>query len=117
MFDGEEFDDPLDASPSAWREWIEILVRVHINLTLIRLPPHGGSGLKFFGCYPFLPLKSLPPHGGSGLKLYNKYIRIFTIWSPSAWREWIEIDCPCSCLCSLPSPSAWREWIEITFCH
>ena len=38
-------------------------------------------------------------------------------WSPSVWREWIEIfhavrKCPCSA-----SPSVWREWIEIPSDH
>ena len=34
-------------SPSVWREWIEILPAVYWEDTVARLPPCGGSGLKY----------------------------------------------------------------------
>ena len=34
-------------SPSVWREWIEIIVDTAEVTTWYRLPPCGGSGLKY----------------------------------------------------------------------
>ena len=34
-------------SPSARREWIEIVLSSRASLSLSRLPPRGGSGLKY----------------------------------------------------------------------
>ena len=56
-------------SPSARREWIEILTSARQSATGVRLPPRGGSGLKF--------------------ELLNQRQR--DSGSPSARREWIEI--------------------------
>ena len=60
----------LTRSPSMRREWIEILERLKYTNTSPRLPPCGGSGLKWvaFVCLPC--------------------VRI----SPSMRREWIEIS-------------------------
>ena len=35
-----------DKSPSTRREWIEIVIHDGEVLDMLRLPPHGGSGLK-----------------------------------------------------------------------
>ena len=36
------------------------------------------------------------------------------IWSPSVWREWIEMLRKLAVLLILQSPSVWREWIEMS---
>ena len=51
------------------REWIEMIVVLFVVTCLNRLPPCGGSGLKF--------------------ALHS--ILTITAWSPSMRREWIEI--------------------------
>ena len=55
----------------------------------------------------------LPPCGGSGLKykIVGKFRRVFQ--SPSVWREWIEIRDVLQKPTKATSPSVWREWIEI----
>ena len=79
----------------------------------------------------------LPPHGGSGLKYLLRGLSVRLLLSPSAWREWIEINVihfepaerdglpphggsglkSCKIITfyayTTMSPSAWREWIEI----
>ena len=78
-------------SPSVWREWIEISSVIGHSDSVERLPPCGGSGLKF-ACIR----------------------RCRTCYgSPSVWREWIEISVPPQILERIASPSVWREWIEI----
>ncbi len=65
-----------------------------------------------------LPLidKSLPPHGGSGLKYWDKARNKYVIQSPSTRREWIEMDVGGAAnILSVTSPSTRREWIEIDF--
>ena len=59
-------------SPSMRREWIEIRMCTSLHCHLRRLPPCGGSGLKFLNC--------------------NRIIQIYG--SPSMRREWIEIPPP-----------------------
>ena len=56
-------------SPSVWREWIEIRKQKAIRIVQSRLPPCGGSGLKFLT-------------DQVGIKFPE---------SPSVWREWIEM--------------------------
>ena len=34
-------------------------------------------------------------------------------WSPSVWREWIEMISEEECDSNISSPSVWREWIEM----
>ena len=51
-----------------WREWIEIEFLRTIPAFYGRLPPCGGSGLKFRRLNEQVKDKSLPPCGGSGLK-------------------------------------------------
>ena len=55
----------------------------------------------------------LPPCGGSGLKFMMMRFLNDLLLSPSVWREWIEIELICACVFSVSSPSVWREWIEI----
>ena len=57
----------------------------------------------------------LPPRGGSGLK-YSPFLSGSTpVSSPSARREWVEMPLSVSILpASTASPSARREWVEIT---
>ena len=80
----------------------------------MRLPPHGGSGLKssivFVHVYK---LVCLPPHGGSGLKSNPR--RRCENWakSPSTRREWIEMENWRLRNSVCASPSTRREWIEI----
>ena len=57
----------------------------------IRLPPRGGSGLKFWKAVALEHIKGLPPRGGSGLKSKKRSTRFFPTASPSARREWVEI--------------------------
>ena len=59
----------LVASPSVWREWIEMKKNGWILQGKAGLPPCGGSGLKFWnsGKRSVSPV-CLPPCGGSGLK-------------------------------------------------
>ena len=56
-------------SPSMRREWIEMEKWNRSNLTIFRLPPCGGSGLKCRTGKLCHVVCSLPPCGGSGLKL------------------------------------------------
>ena len=58
-----------------------------------RLPPCGGSGLKFVVAADIAGLKvGLPPCGGSGLKCDVGCADALNIYvSPSMRREWIEI--------------------------
>ena len=47
------------------------MIKNILNLRfLCRLPPWGGSGLKFDLLFEILIVPCLPPWGGSGLKLY-----------------------------------------------
>ena len=46
-------------------KWL-IIILLNSNRSL---PPHGGSGLKYISGRPIVYESSLPPHGGSGLKL------------------------------------------------
>ena len=78
-------------SPSVWREWIEIIVDTAEVTTWYRLPPCGGSGLKYDYDTKAGVGSSLPPCGGSGLKWDTVQPYFEAIWSPSVWREWIEI--------------------------
>ena len=79
-------------SPSMRREWIEMPETVHLLAKRIRLPPCGGSGLKY------------------GTQNDRKSV----LQSPSMRREWIEISADMAvCHPSLMSPSMRREWIEI----
>ena len=55
-------------SPSLGREWIEILSCVVFDKIKQRLPPWGGSGLKYVSGGDVIVPTSLPPWGGSGLK-------------------------------------------------
>ena len=102
-----------------------------------RLPPCGGSGLKFLGHKLFIANDCLPPCGGSGLKYSQVHYTTIYNMSPSMRREWIEISTrifiifpsvglpPCGgsglkCriapqyACKYWSPSMRREWIEMT---
>ena len=56
-----------------------------------RLPPHGGSGLKYGFQQSLQDDPRLPPHGGSGLKLDMVGDLADHIQSPSTRREWIEM--------------------------
>ena len=81
----------FEPSPSTRREWIEMVSVCSAAAAHWRLPPHGGSGLKYLvpghttytrmspstrrewieialGQAIGYALDSLPPHGGSGLK-------------------------------------------------
>ena len=60
---------PLDTSPSMRREWIEI--------------SHGNDAATHD--------KRLPPCGGSGLKFPDFFLQSATAPSPSMRREWIEM--------------------------
>ena len=81
-------------SPSVWREWIEIIVDTAEVTTWYRLPPCGGSGLKYDYDTKAGVGSSLPPCGGSGLKCSRRTWISSKILSPSVWREWIEITNP-----------------------
>ena len=78
-------------SPSTRREWIEIRRYGGEKGRRRRLPPHGGSGLKYTDC---------------GAKFIS-------IQSPSTRREWIEIPWRGQRIPAILSPSTRREWIEI----
>ena len=106
------------------------------DLSERRLPPRGGSGLKFcprrssqaWGRSPSARREwieitgmiddafgwaGLPPRGGSGLKLPPRVPLPRLAMSPSARREWIEIIIIARIEGVSQSPSARREWIEI----
>ena len=85
----------IETSPSTRREWIEIDIAKVVKGICGRLPPHGGSGLKFF----YAGMKRMPK---------NK--------SPSTRREWIEIMLRDTTYNGTASPSTRREWIEIVTC-
>ena len=55
----------------------------------------------------------LPPCGGSGLKWYESYGTNYRNQSPSMRREWIEILYLTFNSTQNTSPSMRREWIEI----
>ena len=80
----------------------------------MRLPPHGGSGLKLRALSldnnklsspstrrewiemtlvmeKAQAAAGLPPHGGSGLKSFRQNWKKCLPWSPSTRREWIEM--------------------------
>ena len=59
-------------------------------------------------------LNRLPPCGGSGLKFALHSILTITAWSPSMRREWIEIGGGGYITLAKASPSMRREWIEIS---
>ena len=80
-------------SPSMRREWIEMGITLWRRDLHSRLPPCGGSGLKY--CC------------SSGWES--------AILSPSMRREWIEMNSRSIMTSRKRSPSMRREWIEI--CH
>ena len=47
------------------------------------------------------------------MKLYIGDIACSGSWSPSVWREWIEMNLSWMPSATLTSPSVWREWIEM----
>ena len=55
-------------SPSMRREWIEIACGLIDRQLFQRLPPCGGSGLKWEIVLDAFRKNGLPPCGGSGLK-------------------------------------------------
>ena len=57
-----------DLSPSMRREWIEMPNSCKHNQHCVRLPPCGGSGLKYDMLKQRVAAIGLPPCGGSGLK-------------------------------------------------
>ena len=65
----------------------------------------------------FQVLFRLPPCGGSGLKFNSLFAWLYAVLSPSVWREWIEITSYSGQNKSDMSPSVWREWIEIFPCQ
>ena len=77
------------------REWIEICMSVRTAHEMRRLPPCGGSGLKYAS-----PVQS-----------------VRQVTSPSMRREWIEICKPESVFRYCTSPSMRREWIEMLILH
>ena len=103
---------------------------------MTRLPPCGGSGLKYIWTVSALEQSQspsmrrewieirkyhsahmrwpcLPPCGGSGLK-WTKIMRDEDeIMSPSMRREWIEMLCLRPSKMGTVSPSMRREWIEM----
>ena len=81
-----------NTSPSMRREWIEISHSTPIAIFKHRLPPCGGSGLKFETKYIIVNVFRLPPCGGSGLKCYGFGDDAEIAGSPSMRREWIEIS-------------------------
>ena len=118
------------------REWIEILAAYYSVSVVLRLPPCGGSGLKFLFPIQLEGMTCLPPCGGSGLKFTGAPTVIHASSclppcggsglkcpscqphyqanpSPSMRREWIEIQDTQSLSYDDRSPSMRREWIEI----
>ena len=74
--------------------------------------------MKFRSLWLWLWHVRLPPHGGSGLKSIHSRLAPHLFASPSTRREWIEI--PSLLLSSdfiAASPSTRREWIEICTCE
>ena len=80
-----------ERSPSARREWIEIIQQAEMPESKKCLPLRGGSGLKSPQVLRQMGLYSLPLRGGSGLKLFVLIGARLDVMSPSARREWIEI--------------------------
>ena len=100
------------------------------------LPPHGGSGLKYYQCVRQSELcTGLPPHGGSGLKLFPVPAMCGSQGLPphgGSGLKWLRSN-SISRYCGLPphggsglkykivfprrtvpqSPSTRREWIEM----
>ena len=106
------------------------------ELYCLCLLPHGRSGLKCLEPIKSCDLPRLLPHGRSGLKYLLQITKKTFLSSPSAWKEWIEMDIllylirftksllphgrsGLKCTTSLAyrgaglSPSAWKERIEI----
>ena len=97
------------------REWIEIQMRLVTKISVMRLPPCGGSGLKLQESFQPIMDARLPPCGGSGLKCTYYAHHVCANSSPSMRREWIEIyRADRSYLETIWSPSMRREWIEIS---
>ena len=90
-------------SPSMRREWIEMFRKIRFFSQFLRLPPCGGSGLKYFRIDRAQPPRGLPPCGGSGLKSTGRVQRAVVAGeSPSMRREWIEIADPVAPVFDIP---------------
>ena len=76
------------------REWIEIQQSLRSILERRRLPPCGGSGLKYVWKLILQVFRiRLPPCGGSGLKYhFKRLVSAKENQSPSMRREWIEMQ-------------------------
>ena len=97
------------------REWIEIPLGVVEMIFCRRLPPCGGSGLKY--THP-----AVPSDTGESPSMRREWIEISTgqlkfgyiYKSPSMRREWIEIIPKLRAAATITqSPSMRREWIEM----
>ena len=89
-----EEKDKQRRSPSVWREWIEMRWDGGQMRCCRSLPPCGGSGLKLHPAIAAASADGLPPCGGSGLKFTALFGVYHQFSSPSVWREWIEIHPP-----------------------
>ena len=101
-------------SPSTRREWIEI--RLLIASSRCCLSPSTRREwieMTRLSCTSWIDLR-LPPHGGSGLKSHSTLRLVCRQRSPSTRREWIEIGVLAGGARHLLSPSTRREWIEMS---
>ena len=101
-------------SPSTRREWIEIAPDRRQRPNQCCLPPHGGSGLKFYSAMCRTGIPRLPPHGGSGLKLHSvKRLSVDDSRLPPHGGSGLKSVAVYSIFQHIQSPSTRREWIEI----
>ena len=69
--------------------------------------------MKFLVLFVHVRLARLPPWGGSGLKWFEGSYLYIQVKSPSLGREWIEMAWCEHKGGGVMSPSLGREWIEI----
>ena len=102
------------ASPSTRREWIEMLLPCHSLPSIVRLPPHGGSGLKCILLQMVEGVEQSPSTRREWIEIGGAARHHPGGQSPSTRREWIEITFAAqNWRCCQKSPSTRREWIEI----
>ena len=95
------------------REWIEIRSCVFGIRDRMRLPPCGGSGLKWNPPFVECGIRLSPSMRREWIEIRIYASKLRHDGSPSMRREWIEIILACIRRCRTWSPSMRREWIEI----
>ena len=92
-----------------------MLLPCHSLPSIVRLPPHGGSGLKCILLQMVEGVEQSPSTRREWIEIGGAARHHPGGQSPSTRREWIEMTLFTTQCVSPASPSTRREWIEITF--